>query len=713
MPARRFPRWTVSLGVVAVLIAALVLLFDWNWFKPIVEARAAKILNRPIHIANLHVALWPRPFFPRVTFDEIRIPNPDGFPQDSDFGTIGQLAVVVDVERLLHGTLRIDELVIDKPQARMLDNAKGERNWDFSNHDDKAQVASSSELPEIGVLVIRDGDVTMRDKKLGADVKIKLRTEERPGKPAQIVIDGNGRYTDEPFGLSFRGETLLSLRDQDQPYDFQLKSQIGQSVLMIKGDVTRPLGKAGYKADLEIAGPSLSKLFPVLGVPAPPTPPFRLKGALEYEGKDFRFTNFQGKVGESDLAGNLLFKAGDRRPYVEADIKSEKVILADLRGLIGALPGRPKNESAPPKPNAAKVAPNPAGGTKPQGAPVAKSDEGNQPFVTRPGKMLPDMPIDLKQLRAVDAKVTYRGKRVISEDLPIDDLAIDMVLKDARMQIKPVKFGIGGGTLTLNLDLNGSRDPAAEVLDVDFREVDLHRLMKQTGMFEGFGKFGGRASLRMTGNSVAQMLAHSDGQLALVMGGGSFSALLMRLAELDVLKSLGIVIGDKDKQMPIRCMVAEMPIQTGIMKAKTFVLDLADDVITGEGAIDLREEKFELEFMPHPKSASIGVFRAPLKVTGTFANPDVMPDPVVVGAKAAVAAALGVVLTPLGALIPTIELGLGKDSDCTGLIQQAQKSVPAPQANKPTPPQPNKNLPPQQAQKPAPGPRAQPQQSQR
>src|SRR5205807_469752 len=82
-------------------------------------------------------------------------------------------------------------------------------------------------------------------------------------------------------------------------------------------------------------------------------------------------------------------------------------------------------------------------------------------------------------------------------------------------------------------------------------------------------------------------------------------------------------------------------------------------------------------------SMSIGVFRAPLKVTGTFASPDVMPDPAVVGAKAAASVALGIVATPLGALIPTIELGLGKDSDCNGLIQQAKQAVPAPPVNKP------------------------------
>src|SRR3954466_8222119 len=178
MLSRRTRTWVLSLGIVAALLVALVVAFDWNWFKPIVEARAAKILNRPVSITNLHVGLWPRPLFPRITFDEIRIPNPPGFPENSEFGRIGQIAAVVDVVKLFHGTLRLEELVIDKPEARMLDNPKGERNWDFSNHDQKVQVANTSELPEIGVLVIRDGDVTMRDKKLGADVKVKIRTEQ-------------------------------------------------------------------------------------------------------------------------------------------------------------------------------------------------------------------------------------------------------------------------------------------------------------------------------------------------------------------------------------------------------------------------------------------------------------------------------------------------------------------------------------------------------
>jgi uncharacterized protein involved in outer membrane biogenesis len=697
MAVSRPRKWAVGLGVFAVLVAALVLLFDWNWFKPILEARAGGILLRQVRIGNLHVALLPHPLEPAVTIDDISIANPEGFPPGSQFGTIKRIALTVDLPRLVRGTLRMDELAIIQPRAHMADNAQGRRNWDFTNPDKKVHVAHTRELPEIGVLTIEDGDISLTDRKLDADAKFKIATQAVPNKEPEIVATGNGRYAGDPFALNFRGASLLSLRDQDRPYPFYLKVQIGQSTSVLTGNVTRPLANAGYKMDLELTGPSLSKLFPIIGIPSPPTPPYDLKGSLEYEGTTFRFTNFRGRVGESDLAGNVVFQAGgDRRPDLQADLTSNKLVLADLKGFIGALPGRPESDDSGSRSDGgipdtgkggkAEVAPNPSGGTQPQTpgpAPVANPKEPRQPFVQRPGKMLPDMPMDLEQVRAIDARVSFRGHRVQSEDLPVDDLAVDMVLKDGRLKLIPVKFGIAKGHVALNIDIDANKDPAAVATDVEFREVDIHRLMKQTGMFEGFGTFGGRAALKTRGNSVAEMLGRADGELVLVMAGGSFSALLSRLAQLDVLKSLGIAAGDPKRQVAIRCVVADLPIENGIMKVKVFVFDTDVDVITAEGQINLRDEMFDLTFKPHPKSPSIGSLKAPLKVTGPFVNPSVMPDPAVVAAKGAAAVALGVLLTPVGALIPTIELGLGKDSDCRGLIQQAQQAVPPPQTQRP------------------------------
>ena len=648
------------------------------------EARASAILLRPVRIANLDVALFPHPLDPVVTIEDVEISDPQhGFPPNARFGSIKRIRCTVDLRRLLRGTLRLDKLDIAQPRARLTENAAGQRNWDFTNPDKKVHVAPTSELPEIGVLTIEDGDIRLVDRKLDADAVVKIATRTGANHEADIVATGNGRYTGQPFGLDFRGASLLSLRDQDKPYSFYFKMQVGQSTSVVTGTVSRPLAQAGYKVNLDLSGPSLSKLFPIIGIPSPPTPPYALKGDLEYQGTDFRFTNFRGHVGESDLEGTLTFHAGDRRPALRADLTSNNLVLADLRGFIGALPGRPAVESGPQPPEgkdgAPRVRANPAGGIQPHSAgpaPVAPPVVQHQPFVQRPGKMLPDMPMDLAEIRAIDADVKFRGRRVQSEDLPIDDLAVDMTLKDGRMKIAPLKFGVANGAVTLSVDIDANRNPADVALDVDFRQVDVRRLMKQTGLFEGFGTFGGRAALKTTGNSVADMLARANGQLALMMSGGSFSALLSRLVQLDVLKSLGIVMTNPERQIPIRCMVTDMPIAQGVMTMKTFVFDTADDAITGEGRIDLRNETFDLTFRPHPKSPSIGTLKAPLKVTGTFADPSVIPDPAVVAAKGAAAIGLGVLLPPIGALIPTIELGLGKDSDCRALIQQARQAVP-------------------------------------
>ena len=54
-----------------------------------------------------------------------------------------------------------------------------------------------------------------------------------------------------------------------------------------------------------------------------------------------------------------------------------------------------------------------------------------------------------------------------------------------------------------------------------------------------------------------------------------------------------------------------------------------------------------------------------------------MPKPGPLVARVGAAAVLGVLLTPLGALIPTIQLGLGKDTDCGRLVTYEAQSGPA------------------------------------
>jgi len=102
------------------------------------------------------------------------------------------------------------------------------------------------------------------------------------------------------------------------------------------------------------------------------------------------------------------------------------------------------------------------------------------------------------------------------------------------------------------------------------------------------------------------------------------------------------------------------------------LVDTEASNITGSGTIDLADEKLDYKLTTEAKHFSIGSLPTPIMITGTLKKPDIAPEtgPLIGGAAAAV---LGVVLTPLAALIPTIQLGLGKDNNCARLIASASE----------------------------------------
>lgn len=642
---RRWPYW---LGGIAALIIVLVSLFDWNWFKSLVERKATAALNRQVTIANMHVALRRTPL---ITFDRVVLADPPEFPNRAHTAEIEQIALTLDLERLLHGVVRIPELTITHPTADL--RREGETaNWEFGNANGEAETASSSSFPEIGRLVITDGGITLKDPKNKSDLKATLRTEAtKDGSSDTLIADAEGTVGGDKAKLRYQGDSILSLRDQDHPYQLAMDAVVGRTRTAIKGSVTRPLAFAGFKMDLDLSGPDLALLYPVIGIPTPPTPPYRLKGALEYEDKTFRFRNFTGTVGSSDLAGDLEVKTGDRVPYLSGQLHSKKVVLADLAGFIGAAPGKAD-------------APNATAERKRQEQQAEAKD-----------RILPDTTIDTKALRAIDADIDYKAERIETENWPLDNIQAKLAMRDGRLTLKPLRFGIGKGGMIVDLDLDGRQDPPKVVANVDFRNIDLKRIMAKAKGFEGAGTIGGKARLTSRGNSTASILGNGDGDLTLVMGGGSFSKFLIEVTGLDVTEALGFAAESEDKQTPIRCMVGDFGMSKGVLQARTLVFDTGDTNVTGEGTVNLKDETLDLTISPHPKDVSILTFRTPIIVRGKFKSPGVFPEPTQLGARTGASIALGILLTPLAALIPTIELGLGEDSDCKGLIEQARRAA--------------------------------------
>lgn len=383
-------------------------------------------------------------------------------------------------------------------------------------------------------------------------------------------------------------------------------------------------------------------------MPLVATPPYRLKGRLDYANGKVRFRNFSGTVGQSDLAGTIGVDFGEERPRVTGDLTSNRVVLADLGGFIGAAPGKADQPG------------------------LSEAQKAEHAAEEASPRLLPDQPFDVPEIQAADFDIHYEAGRIEGRSMPLDNLVTTLKIENGKVTLEPLNFGVGEGKIAGNIVLDARQSPIDVRADIDFQRVDLHRIMQSTEIFEGAGTIGGRGFIESSGNSVADMLGRGNGELKLFMAGGNISALLVNLAGLDIGNSILSALG-LPQQTGIRCMVSDFALEEGTLKTRSFYLDTEDANIIGKGTIDLDAETLNYQIATEPKKPSIGALPAPINITGRLKDPSVGPDPETLAARAGASTILGVLLTPLAALLPTIQFGLGEDNDCTQSIARITK----------------------------------------
>jgi uncharacterized protein involved in outer membrane biogenesis len=285
----------------------------------------------------------------------------------------------------------------------------------------------------------------------------------------------------------------------------------------------------------------------------------------------------------------------------------------------------------------------------------------------RSPNLLPDQPINLPKLQAADVDLKYRGHRIQGRSIPLDDLAVDLTIRNGAVRVHPISFGVGRGRIAGTVDLTPKDKAIAVKADVEFHQVDVSRLMAATHTFGGAGTIGGHAVIDGSGNSLAQIMGSGNGDLKLFMTGGDLSSLLVDLAGLEFGNALLSALGLPERTQ-VRCMIVDLPLQRGVLDTKILLLDTTEANIIGSGTINLRNETIDYQLKTEAKHFSIGSLPAPIDIRGQLKSPSILPDPGALAARGGAAAALGVLLTPLAALLPTIQLGLGEDTDCSKTV---------------------------------------------
>ena len=640
-------------GIAAIGLAIFIARFDQKQAKDYIATAVSKTTGRKLNInGDLKLDLG---WISKVSASQVQFANAD-WSRHPHMAEVGNFDVEVDLWKLITKfRLVFPSVTLSEPKVILERNTDGSANWDFraGTAVTHAVPQKRTEFPLVQKLIIKDGLLSFDNRETKTQMELKITEAEGGGFLEQPVkLKAEGTYQKLPITLSLDGGSYENLRNSTEPYPLQVEFSAGKLKAKINGNLTEPLKVKGEDVTLDIQGDDMAKLYPLIHLVFPTTPPYRLKGHLKHEGRIWSFENFSGRVGDSDLSGNIRVDTAPKRPLLKADLESKLLDFDDLAGFIGGKPGTSLGETASQE-------------QKDQ----AKAEKNSD-------RIFPDQHYDLERLRTMDADVRLRAKKILAPKLPIDNLNATLNLNDGVLRFTPASFGVANGRVEIYSIFDGSKNPSAVNIDARLRQLDLKRFLTASSVAQkAVGPIGGRVVLKGTGNSFRELMADASGKSFFVMSGGQISELLVELAGLDVAHSLGIVVRG-DKPIPIRCAVLDLQGTNGQMAVQNLVFDTANSIISGEGKIDLRDEKVNLVVIPAPKDFSPLSLRSYIRVSGGFKNISVFPDPVKTGTDSLLKKIFNVltmlVMTPL----QPRDFGQGKDADCTALIASVQKQDP-------------------------------------
>jgi AsmA protein len=127
--------------------------------------------------------------------------------------------------------------------------------------------------------------------------------------------------------------------DTTHPYPLKFEASAGRTQVKADGTLTGLLALDAIDMRMTLRGDNLEQLYPLLGIAFPATRPYLTEGHLLHAGSTWRFEQFTGRIGTSDIAGFVQVVTGGKRPALTAGLTSRVLALEDLGPVIGARPG--------------------------------------------------------------------------------------------------------------------------------------------------------------------------------------------------------------------------------------------------------------------------------------------------------------------------------------------------------------------------------------
>lgn len=634
-------------GAVFFVVSVLcILLFSEFLLRSLIEVKGSQLLGREISVDGEIKVKW-HWGYTHINIENLRLQNAADF-SEPDMARVELIDLHLKPLRLLRGHIDIRELTIVAPAIYLERKSVEAANWDFpaldaADPDDADTADNRYEFPIIDQLKISRGHIIFKDDLKGLNLDLQLDSvtakdettlAANSGFEKGYTLSGKGRLQEQDFSITATGGSLSELRDASVPFPLRLRLEMGETKVLVDGIFRDPIKLDGVDAQLKIQGANLADIFYLTSIPLPPTPNYTLEGKLTKSGAVWAYRDFKGQVGSSDLAGNLSYDVGGERGFLTADLTSNVLDAADLGGFIGL---------------------------SPEGEAIKST------------KLIPAVPLSRERLLATDLDIRLKAVKVEAPNLPFKGMDVRFNLRGGILKLDPLNLVLADGRVEGIIEIDANPVVPPMKVNLKLRQLNLNQFFKGT-RFEAntHGLFGGKVTLAGEGASLAEVLATSNGDLALIMSGGEISLLLIEAADLDIGQALPLFLG-KDKSTLINCGVMNFNVKDGILTSNVVALDTKDSLLVGNVDIDLKDEMIDARFDAKPKDNSLLSLRIPITITGNLKSPSIGLDKEKTVNRGVAAIVLDALLTPFAALLAFVEDGDAPDANCRALIRAARK----------------------------------------
>ncbi len=712
---RRWARavlWTLgALALLLVLAVVLIATFDWNRAKPWINERVSESTGRAFAIeGNLGVRwTWPQPldqgwrhWVPSVTVvaEQLTLGQPQGWrieqepdkgtddlpalpaapdhlnkgrlPQDKSaqpgraargidpdsialsedrlapptrdaatMATVARATASLRLWPLLGRHVLLDHLQLEGPDLVFARRKDGSNNWTF----ERPETTGPRWRFQVTQLSLRSGLVGWTDGTRQIAVRARLDSLMQPPSaefPYGMRFGLAGRIA--KARIEARGLTgpVLDLQTDSARFPVKLWADAGSLHAQAEGILDNPKALEGMDLQVRLRGASMADLFPLTGLLLPRTPAFdtngRLVGSLKPGHAVWAYQDFEGRVGQSDLRGALHYTSGKPRPRLTGDLASRKLRLADLGPVIGAPSTR----------------------------------QGQKSKEAASGKALPAQRFETRTWTAMDMDVRFRSERIERpQALPIEDFSVHAIMDNGVLRLSPLRFGMAKGKLDIEAVVDSGPQPAKANLKGRVQGMQLSALFPEIELMKkSLGRMDGVLALEGRGQSIAEWLGSSSGDIRLYVRDGRFSKQLLDLAALNLGSVVVAKLFGEDKEVQLNCAVADFSVQKGLARTRNVKLATPEAIVEATGQISLAQETMDLHIKPESLKWKFFSLRTPLYVRGSFAHPKVgvEPGPLLLRAGAAVAAA---VAAPAAlALVPLTVPAAEEDAQCERILAQ-------------------------------------------